>query len=605
MTSPSPDENDAAPIDHEHIYQPAAGELQLTVRAVAIGCVIGALLAAMNIYLGLRIGITEGGSLIAAILSFALFTVLAPKRPFTVLETNIAQTAGSGAGAMPSAAGMLAPIPAMAMLDHPVPLYALFIWALSVAYLGVFFAVPLRRQYVVAEKLRFPSGLATASTIVAMFAKAGEAVAQARALLWCGAIAGGYVLIAFFVPQMEDVPFHSWLGVGALTTAATWGFYVYVGPMMLGAGILVGTRVAVSAVIGSIIAWAIVGPIAKSHGWAPGAVMSYADGPRGWILWCGVAIMVSESLMALVMAWKTFVNAFKRPVAGAEPSGNVAEDPASAIPNRWWILGLAGASVVTIVLAWHVFGIAPHLTVVAIAMSSILAMVAVRSTGETDWNPIGGMGKVTQLVFGALSPGTVTTNLMAAGITGAGASQAGDMMQDLKTGYLLGASPRKQFIAQLVGIGAGVIACVPIYYLFDAAFDIGASGSTLEAPAAHAWKAMAELLSEGLDAMPKNAAWAALIGMIFGGSLPIIRKLFPKIAPYTPSGLAIGLAFLIQPKYFVTMFVGAMLFVGWKRSRPDQAERFMYPVACGLVAGEGLMGVVKAGLMVAGIGGGH
>lgn len=594
-------------VDHEHLYTPQPGELQLTVRSVLIGCVIGALLAAMNIYLGLRIGITEGGSLIAAILSFALFTALSPKVPFTVLETNIAQTAGSGAGSMPSAAGMLAPIPAMSMLGHEVPLYALFLWALSIAYLGVFFAVPLRRQYVVAEKLRFPSGTATASTIVAMFAKAGEAVAQARALLWFGGIAGGYILIGHFVPELETPPVHEWLGISALASAAAWGFIPYIGPMMLGAGILVGTRVAVSALVGSILAWGVIAPLAQSSGWAPGPVMNYATGPRGWILWCGVAIMVSESLMALVMSWKTFVKAFKRPAVSTvtTPSENAAEDPASAIPNIWWLGGLGCATTVTVVLAWYVFAISPFLTVIAIALSAVLSMVAVRSTGETDWNPIGGMGKVTQLVYGAISPGAVTTNLMAAGITGAGASQAGDMMQDLKTGYLLGAAPRKQFIAQLFGIGAGVIACVPIYYLFDQAFDIGGEGSTLPAPAAHAWKAMAEVLSKGIDAMPHNAAWAALCGGIFGSALPILRKLAPKLAPYTPSGLAIGLAFLIQPQYFLTMFIGAMLFLLWQRKNPTQSERFMYPVACGLVAGEGLMGVVKAGLMVLGIGGGH
>lgn len=591
----------------ERLYQPEPGETQLTVRAVATGCIIGGLIAAMNMYLGLKIGITEGGSLLAAILSFGLFTAMNPTKPFSVLETNISQTAGSGAGSMPSAAGLLAPIPAMAMLGEPVPWYALFLWALSVAYLGVFFAVPLRRHYVVVEKLRFPTGTATANTIVAMYAKAGEALAQARALMFVGSIAAGYSIASYFVPYLENVP-TAWTGSAAIATVVAWGFQPYIGPMMLGAGILVGPRVGISCLLGAIVAWGVLGPFAQSQGWAPGEIMSYKDGARGWILWCGAAIMVSEALMSLALSWRTFAAAFQRTPAG---TGDEDDNLAEGVPNRWWMFGLLGASLVTIVIAQAAFDIQWWMTIMAIALSAILANVAVRSTGETDWNPIGGMGKVTQLVFGGVSPGATTTNLMAAGITGAGASQAGDMMHDLKAGYLLGASPRKQFIAQLLGIAAGVIFVVPLYYLFDAAFNVGAPDSDLPAPAAHAWKAVALVLSKGLSALPKNAEWAALGGAIFGATLPIIRKTIPKAAPYVPSGLGFGLAFLIPaPKYFVTMFIGSMFLVWWQRSKPEVCKRFMYPVACGLIAGEGLMGVVKAAFKVLGVspligGGGH
>jgi len=581
----------------DQIYHPAPGETQLTWRAVLTGCLLGGLIASMNMYLGLRIGITEGGSLLAAILSFGLFTAMKPRKPFSVLETNISQTAGSGAGSMPSAAGLLAPIPAMAMLGEPVPWYALLWWSLAVAYLGVFFAVPLRRHYVVIEKLRFPTGTATANTIVAMYAKAGEALAQARVLLIVGGCAGAYAVASYFVPYLEDIP-TAWIGSAAITTAVAWGFKPYVGPMMLGAGILVGPRVGISCALGSIAAWGVVGPLAKAQGWAPGNKLSYSDGARGWILWCGAAIMVAEALVALLMSWRTFASAFKRVDADGVSTDNRDED----IPNHWWMIGLLLATVVATVIAQIVFHIPWWMTIVAVALSAVLANVAVRSTGETDWNPIGGMGKVTQLAFGGLSPGSTTTNLMAAGITGAGASQAGDMMHDLKAGYLLGASPRKQFIAQLAGIAAGVCFVVPLYYLFDAAFHVGAPTSDLPAPAAHAWKAVAVVLSQGLGALPHNAEYGALAGGIFGASLPVIRKLWPKAAPYVPSGLGFGLAFLIpEPKYFVTMFIGSMFLVWWQRRRPAQAGRFMYPVACGLIAGEGLMGVVKALLIVAGI----
>jgi OPT family oligopeptide transporter len=262
--------------------------------------------------------------------------------------------------------------------------------------------------------------------------------------------------------------------------------------------------------------------------------------------------------------------------------------------------GLAISTVLTTGAAWAVFDIPPLFSLLAIGLSSVLAMIAVRSTGETDINPIGGMGKVTQLVFGGLAPGAMTTNLMAAAITGSGASQAGDMMQDLKTGYLLGASPRGQFKAQLVGIAAGVFFCVPIYMLFDSAYEIG--GEEIPAPAAHAWKAMAELLSKGFDAMPNYAVYAVAAGAVFGVVMAVTNKLGPKsLTRFLPSGLAFGIAFIVPAYYSVAMFVGALMYLGWQKSNKSDAEQLGFSVASGLIAGEGLMGIVAAGLTLAGL----
>ena len=263
-------------------------------------------------------------------------------------------------------------------------------------------------------------------------------------------------------------------------------------------------------------------------------------------------------------------------------------------------MGLAIASLVTIGTAYYVFEISPFMTIVAIGLSSILAAIAVRSTGETDINPVGGMGKVTQLVYGGIAPGHLATNLMAAGITGAGASQAGDMMQDLKTGHMLGASPRKQLIAQLLGITGGIIICVPIYKLFTSAYEVG--GDDLPAPAAHAWRAMAELLSKGLDAMPAFALYGVIAGLLFGIAMPLLRKAKPE-AKWIPSGLAFGIAFIIPAFYCLSMFIGTVIFKSWEKRCPKVAAGLGFAIASGLIAGEGLMGVINSILTLLGIGG--
>lgn len=582
-----------SPPELERQYSPQPGEAQLTMRAILAGCLTGSVVACTNIYIGLKIGWSFGASIIAAVLSFAFFAIL--NRRLSVMETNIAQTTGSAAGGMASAAGLLAPIPAMALMGNEIPWPSLVVWSLAVSFLGVFFAVPLRRQFVEIDKLRFPTGTATAETILAMHSKADEALAKAKVLIWTGVCAGLFTLAYFFFPQLESPPLKgldSLLGISFFGLAAAWTFKVYLGPSLFGAGFLIGPRVVLSLVLGAVLAWAVLGPIAQDQGWAPGKVMSYQDGPRGWLLWPGVALMVSEALTALALSWRTLVRVLRMPKTGDDSTDR------ERIPELWWIGGLLCGSALTIFIAWSQFGIAWYLSVVAIGLSAILAAAATRSVGETDINPIGGVGKVTQLVFGGIAPGQISTNLMAAAITGGGASQSADMMQDLKTGYLLGASPRKQFVAQLCGICAGIVLIVPVYTLFTNAYELG--GKELPAPAAMAWKAMAELLAKGFDALPPKAPIALAVAAAVGVVLPLLRR-SDRLKPYIPSGMAVGIAFIIPAFYSLVMFYGLIVWLIWRHLSPRTAGEYTFAVASGLIAGEGLMGIANAALTILGV----
>ncbi|MEM9660641.1 MAG: OPT/YSL family transporter, partial [Planctomycetota bacterium] len=197
-----------------------------------------------------------------------------------------------------------------------------------------------------------------------------------------------------------------------------------------------------------------------------------------------------------------------------------------------------------------------------------------------------------------LAPNQPSTNLMAAAITGAGASQAADMMQDLKTGSLLGASPRKQFVAQLCGICAGVVLAVPVYSIFRDAYEIG--GEKLPAPAAQAWRAMAELLTEGLSALPPHAGVAVAVAACVGVALPVARKIGP-IKGFVPSGLAMGIAFIVPPYDSLVIFYGLILWWLWRRIDAEGVEKLSFAAAAGLIAGQGVMGVVNALLTLAGV----
>lgn len=292
----------------DQIYVPAPNERQMTPRALITGCLIGCVVGAMNISLGLKIGWSFGGSIIAAILSFSVWAVLHQAfkaRRFGVLETNIAQTAGSAAGAMASAGGLLAPIPALAMLDgeHAVHLsyVELTCWTLAVGYLGVFFAVPLRNQMVVVEKLRFPSGTATAQTIVSIFAEGAEAVRKAKALLifavvalavvalktnWhdaYAAIAGYFNSPLSMITQgraydllIEDPTIPGLVLFVALLIK--WGFYPIAAPAMTGAGLVVGPRIGISIFAGALVGWGLLGPYVMNGGGVLGSIFGTHDG---------------------------------------------------------------------------------------------------------------------------------------------------------------------------------------------------------------------------------------------------------------------------------------------------------------------------------------
>src|SRR5215467_3715634 len=180
----------------------------------------------------------------------------------------------------------------------------------------------------------------------------------------------------------------------------------------------------------------------------------------------GVGCMVASGLLSFALEWRTALRAFidLGRILGRR---NAVADPLAAIetPGWWFIAGQIGGFVGLAWIGHAVFGMPYWQTAVAVMLSFALALVASRVTGETDTTPVGAMGKLTQLVFGVLHPGNTTANLMSANVTAAAASSSADLLTDLKSGYLLGAHPRKQFVAQFAGIFVGTLVTVLAFRL--------------------------------------------------------------------------------------------------------------------------------------------
>jgi OPT family oligopeptide transporter len=597
---------------------------EFTLRAVVSGLFVGCLIGASNITIGLKIGWTFGASITAAVISFALFRTVgkAFARPYSSKENVISATAGSSAGTMASAAGLTSSIPALELIlreqgADPLSYGKLVLWGIGIAFLGVFFAVPLRRQMIVVDKLRYPTGTAAAETIKAMYASGVEAVKKAKVLFYAALFAGVWKLLLSIKPLhlgfLEELSFNDvglasvglfGLGFAVLTIG------VNLSPMMIGAGILIGPKVGWSLFGGAILAWGILTPIVHAQGIIEytGGTTIYRDALK-WILWPGVACMVTAGFTSLALQYKTIARTFASlrkatqvpHSAGAPETGEAAapeEDAPDPFPMKWWFVGMAAATALTASMAYIFFGIPIWMGVLAVVLSLFIASISMRATGETDINPVGAMGKITQVIYGALDPGRITTNLMAAGITAAGASQSGDLMHDLKAGYMLRVSIRRQVITQLIGVVIGVLVAAGVYRLLTKAYEI--PGETFAGPAVVAWHIMAKVLAEGIKSLAPSALWAAVVGGVAGIAITLLHRV-RGAAKWLPSPVALGIAFVVPAYYSIAMWIGALLTASYNKRRPERVEAYGPSLASGLIAGEGLMMVVVAVLLILGV----
>ncbi len=657
---PPPPAATASTVEHDrywlaHVYRPE-GARALTLRSLLAGCVIGGVMSFSNLYIGLKTGWGLGASITSAIIAYAFFSTwqriagTPHERHFSVLENNTMQTAASAAAYMTSA-GLVAAIPALYMVSKDAiakdpkavpPLYLIneagavvfdiataIPWLIAICLVGVVAAIPVKRKLINDERLRFPSGVACAETLRSLHAAGGDGARQARGLFSGAAFAGLIKAIKDIGPMLGSVKAPS---AAVKSVAAAWptlGDQIAIfGPGLakwkvalgtdlwtLGAGAIMGMRVTISMMLFAVAAHVVAPPLLLDAGFITcaklpaGATCSaehlqYGDF-TSWTLWPGVALMVAHSLVGLALQLPKMLAGLQRTLsskgqgagAGAEAVPGLA---AVEAPRSWFWGGLLVAGGAAVVMQKALFGIEPHLGALSVALALGLAFVAARSVAETDINPIGAMGKVTQLVFGGVLPGAVVPNLMTASVTGGAASQTGDLLTDLKTGYLLGANPRVQVLAQISGIFAGAFFAALAYSVLVNPADLGTP--EWPAPAAVVWAKVAELLGKGLHHMAPDKLSAIGWASLAGGLMAIVEAVAPaSVRKWLPSIAGGGVAILVPFVYSLNMFLGALLAAGLQRVRPVFAATFLVVGASGLIAGETLMGVALKFVQVLGI----
>jgi OPT family oligopeptide transporter len=601
----------------EQVYRGRGDSMkQLTLRAVVMGSLLGGVLSLTNLYIGLKAGWAFGVAITACILSYSIWTGLLRIRlartPMSILENNCMQSTASAAGYSTGGTLISAFAAYMVINNATMDVWLMMGWVFCLAVIGVTMAIPMKRQMINIEQLRFPSGIAAAETLRALHSTGAKGMRSARALAWAGLGAAvgkfwseGLVLLGskpdlvkgdtILNTRLEPFQIGTWVNqLNESFFGRTWmGRTVMLSyePMFIAAGMITGWKVCWSTMLGSIVGWMVMAPWLQAHGYVPAA-----GGYRAivtWLLWGGVACMVSSSLLSFGMQWKTAARAFTDlgSMFGSRKSG---DDPMTAIeaPSSWFVggqlFGFCG-------LAWlgHItFRMPVWQTAIAVLLSFVLTLVASRVTGETDTTPVGSMGKITQLTFGLISPGNMNINLMSANVTANSASCSADLLTDLKSGYLLGANPRQQFLAQFAGIFMGTVVTVLSFRLLVPNASV-LGGDQFPAPAMQTWRAVAIALSHGLSGLEPVKRAFILWGAIVGVGLTVLPMALPRHKHLIPSPAGVGLAWTFHWYYGFLMFAGGGLGLLLEKKAPKWSEEFTFPVASGWIAGESLMGVVN------------
>ncbi|RYP51802.1 hypothetical protein DL768_002949 [Monosporascus sp. mg162] len=664
----------------------------LTFRAVITGIVLGSLVNAANVYLGLKTGFTFGASMFGAIFGYGFVKLLSTTfagmpilgMPFGPQENSIIQAAAAGAGGLSGL--FVAALPAMYHLNllsvDPRDDYGRYMTLTFIgSFFGLFFAVPLRKFFIVnvARDLRliFPTATATAFTIRSMHAigsGAQEAMKKIKAL-------GISFVFAFVLRVVSDYALgilwdwhiFTWIYIWSGYTSfainiESWGWFIEWTPAFIGSGLLVGLNVGISYFVGSFIAWGFVGPLLVYTGECEGAQLApddplwqglvsyngmsgmsdpdYVPSPRYWFLWPGVMVLLCYSMAEFLFnykilwygmkyGWKnvaTTANAqlakrgkhvafFERQAAKENDNTAITEDfatPAQQVSSWVWIAGCVAILAVSMVIVDVQFDMNAGLGLLASVLSIIFAFMSIHGGAVTDVTPLTASAKASQLVFGGVTQGqpptnALRTNLIAGAIASAGADMSTALTSDFRTGFLLSTPPNLQFWAQSVGTLVAMFLAPGVFLLFAMAYpcilDAEATRCEFAVPSVTAWRAVAEAVTLDNIPIPLSSGIFSIVLGVWCIIQVFIKRTWlvgerAKYRNWLPNWMAVGIAFVLPATHYSTaMCIGAIIAHFWLKKYPKNFEVYCYAIAAGLIAGEGLGGVINAALALGGVGG--
>jgi len=617
---------------------------QLTVRSAITGFLLGGVLAATAMYIGAKTGISIGVGLTAVILAFAIYRIMASAgfaQDFTILENNCTQSIATAAGYM--IGPMISSLAAyMLVTDRIIPWWHMIIWMCIVSVIGVLLAFPMKRRFVNDEQLPFPEGRASGVVLDALYTGAAHAgMFKARLLavtalltgLYQAIISDGWMkLLQFRILRLDQwaglkepwvfherldsyyyaaaAKVHGWIPTILGTDIRLLGLRLTLDAAMLGVGGLMGIAVATSCLLGAFVNFVILAPIMIQAGdivprvGPNGTVIpiSRAEIVNQWSLWWGVTMMVVGSLVSLLGRPEIFKGLFRR---GEKAKGvDVLKD--IEFPPWISIVGIPFFSVLGAWVTHTFFGVPWLLAFISLPLIFVLSVICTNSMALTSWTPTGSMSKITQFTMGAIDRTNPASNLIPAAMTAEIAANSANLLSDIKPGYMLGAKPRQQAIGHVIGIVAGALACVPLFFLLFLQPDANGVRSTASIvseqfafPAALQWKGVAEIIAKGVSALPTSAVVSMIVAAVSAAAIEVARMV--TRGRFALSAVSIGLGVVLPPEATFAMFVGALLFWIMGRRYAKKGTRGhefwvegLEPICAGLISGAALVGIGNA-----------
>ena len=577
---------------------------ELTVTSIVMGMLLAVIFGAANAYLGLRVGMTVSASIPAAVISMGVIRVIMKRN--SILESNMVQTIGSAGESL--AAGAIFTMPALflwaeeGLCDMP-SLVEITLIALCGGVLGVLFMVPLRNALIVKEHetLLYPEGTACADVLLA-----GEEGGANASTVFSGM--GLAAAFKFVVDGLKVLP--SDVAFAFKSFKGEIGMEVY--PALLGVGYIVGPQIASYMFVGSVIGWMVIIPLICLFGpdtWLYPADVGktiadlYAAGGAAkiwstYVKYIGAGAIATGGIISLIKSLPLIITTFRDSIKSMKGGKNTnTARTAQDLPMQMILFGI----VAMILIIWVVPAIPVTLlgAAIIVVFGFFFATVCSRMGGlvGSSNNPVSGMAIATLLI--------ATMSIKASGKTGIDgmtaaiaigsvicivAAIAGDTSQDLKTGYLLGATPKKQQMGEIIGVVVSGLAIGGVLYLLNAAWGYG--GAEVPAPQATLMK----MIVEGI--MGGNLPWnLVFIGVFLAIALEILR------VPVMPFAIGLYLPIYLNASIMiggvVRMFMDRRKNVDEETKTKQTTDGTLY--CAGMIAGEGLVGILLAIFAVFGI----
>ncbi|NQV49444.1 MAG: oligopeptide transporter, OPT family [Candidatus Marinimicrobia bacterium] len=574
---------------------------EITVKAVLLGIILSMVLAGANAYLGLFAGMTASASIPAAVISMGVLSLF---KKHNILEDNLVQTAASAGESL--AAGVIFTIPALLLMGYWDTFNYLEVAKIASVggVIGVLFTIPLRRALIIEAKLAYPEGVATAAVLRAGHAKnheSDDAVEGGLRLLTLASLSAALMKLG----QQGFALWHSAIEGATHLGRSVLGFGMDLSPALISVGYIIGRNISILVFSGGLISWFIAIPIYTAiHGFEGDALEAANTIWDSEIRYMGVGAMVIGGMWSLIKLFKPLMIGIKTSLKVYSSVDSSAELPREErdIPIKYVGIALL-VLMIPVFLIYNdilpTIQLAFLMTIIMMVFGFFFSAVAGYMAGVvgSSNNPISGVTVATVLfasllllaILGSGSLQGAAAAIMVGAVVCNAAAIGGDNLQDLKTGHLIGATPWKQQVMQIIGVLSAAIVLGLVLDILHTAYTIGSP--TLSAPQATLMKAVAEGVFQG------NLPWdMVIIGAVIG--LIIIAldiRQEKRGSDFRIPILAVAVGIYLPISLTTPIFIGGMLaHMGDKMGATESTRKKGLLLAAGLITGEAIMGILVA-----------